>query len=113
MSIADDERAARAMGLSYGQYKALSYNPNQNTTPAIKRRSRAKTKHYKDEEAFRLWQNGNTDAEIAAACGVSRALIQKWRDTLELPSTTRTPVDTKKYRLAQLQDGTYIVLFEK
>ena len=113
MSISDDERAARAMGLSYGQYKALSYDPTQITTQAINRRSRAKTKHYKDEDAFRLWQLGMTDAEIAAACGVSRALIQKWRDHLELPSTARNPVDTKKYRLAQLQDGTYIVLFNE
>lgn len=113
MSIADDERAARAMGLSYGRYKALSYNPAQSTATPKNRRSRAKTKRYKDEDAFRLWQRGMTDAEIATACGVSRALIQKWRDTLELPSSNRSAVDTKKYRLAQLQDGTYIVLLDE
>lgn len=110
MSIVDDERTARAMGLSYGQYKNLTYDPNQKHTTPEKKRRRAKAKRYTDADAFKLWQNGKTDAEIAKECRVSRALIQKWRDTLELPSTTKEPVNTKKYRLAQLQDGTAVVL---
>lgn len=109
MSIADDERKARTVDLSYGQYKALTYDPaHQITTPAKKRIVR--TKRYKDEDAFQLWQDGKTDAEIAKVCGVSRALIQKWRDTLELPPTTKGLIDTKKYRLARLQDGTAVIL---
>lgn len=106
-TIADDERAARAMGLTYGKYKALTYQPIP-PKPLAQRRQRPR--RYTDQEAFQLWQEGHTDSEIARRVGVSRALIQKWRDTLELPSTTKEPIDTKKYRLAQLQDGTVVVL---
>ena len=109
-SIADDERIARAMGLTYGKYKALTYQPIPPKQPA-KRKQRPR--RYTDQEAFQLWQEGHTDSEIARRVGVSRALIQKWRDTLELPSTTKERVDTKKYRLAQLQDGTSVVLISE
>lgn len=108
--IADDERAARAMGLSYGKYKALTYKPIPPKPPA-KRKQRPR--RFSDEEAFLLWQEGHTDSEIAQKVGVSRALIQRWRDILELPLTTKEPIDTKKYRLAQLQDGTAVVLTDE
>lgn len=106
-TITDDVLAARAMGLSYGQYKALTYKP---IPPKSTAKRKQRPKRYSDLEAFQLWQAGHTDAEIAQKVGVSRALIQKWRDTLELPSTTKEPVDTKKYRLAHLQDGTIVIL---
>ena len=108
--IAEVDRKAGELGLSYGQYKAL-YDTDHEIPPPEKKQRRIRAKRYKDEDAFCLWQEGKTDAEIAKECGVSRALIQKWRDTLELPSTTTgEPVDTKKYRLAYLQDGTAVVL---
>ena len=53
-----------------------------------------------------------TDADIGRTLGVSRAYIQRWRDQLEIPSTSKTQIDTKKYRLASLQDGTTIVIRE-
>lgn len=69
-----------------------------------------KKRSYSEERAFHLWQAGHTDAEIASDVGVSRAAIQKWRDVLELPSTTRKNIDTKKYHLARMPDGEYVVL---
>ena len=110
--IAEVDRKAGELGLSYGQYKAL-YDTDHEIPPPEKKQRRIRAKRYRDEDAFRLWQEGKTDAEIAKECGVSRALIQKWRDTLELPSTTKEPVDTKKYRLAHLQDGTAVVLIDE
>lgn len=106
----EDIRAADAMGISYGYYKALTYNPGKNalssSTPTPKKRPRK----YTDHQAFQLWQAGLTDAKIAKALGVSRISIVQWREQLELPSTWKNPIDTKKYRLASLQDGTAIVI---
>lgn len=109
--IAEDNQKAREMGLTYGKYKALLYDPEKSKpkTPAESVRRKQKRK-YSYHAAFALWQEGKNDMEIAKALGVSRALIQRWRDTLELPSTTKETVDTKKYRLAHLQDGTEVVL---
>lgn len=113
-SIVDDVRAAREMGLTYGKYKALTYDPNQASTKAPSKKSRrAKQKRFKDEDAFTLWQHGKTDAEIASSVGVCRSRIQLWRDTLELPSAAKTNIDTKKYHLAKMQDGTYIVTVDQ
>lgn len=59
-------------------------------------------KKYDDLEAFRLWQQGRTDREIAAVFGVSRTIIQRWRDTLELPSTVSFPwLDTAQFRMVR------------
>lgn len=109
----DDVRKAQEMGLSYGRWRALSFDPSRpeetqhhQEHPARRTRKRK----YTDLQAFQLWQQGHTDAEIAAAFGVSRALIQRWRDTLELPSTSKTHIDTQKYHLAKLPDGTSVVL---
>lgn len=111
--IEKDVKAAKALCLSYGYYKAATYNPDQ-VTPTITPRKRhhlQKPRRFTDQEAFDLWQQRMTDAEIGQTLGVSRAYIQRWRDQLELPSTSKKRVDTKKYRLAQLRDGTSIVLF--
>ena len=108
--LSNNARAAAAMGLSYGKYKALTYNPDQETeSPSKSRRKPQKGKRYNEKEAFILWQEGKTDEEIASVFGVSRTLIQRWRDTMELPSTSKRRIDTKKYCLVQNPDGTYVV----
>lgn len=104
----EDIRAADAMGLSYGYYIALTYPPGAPQTEPSQRRKRPRK--FTDRQAFRLWQAGETDAKIASALGVSRIRIVQWRVQLELPSTWKNPIDTKKYRLALLQDGTAIVI---
>lgn len=104
-----DIRAADEMGLSYGYYIALFYNPSQNpSTPEPRKRRR--TKKYTDEQLFHLWQERKTDQEIGEIVGVSRQFIQRWRDQLELPSTSKTIVNTQKYRLTYLRDGTCVVV---
>lgn len=111
--LSKNARTAAAMGLSYGRYKALTYNPDQEkNSPSKSRRKPKKGKRYSEQEAFKLWQEGKTDEEIASVFGVSRTLIQRWRDTMELPSTSKRRIDTKKYRLVQNPDGTYVVLKE-
>ena len=110
----EDIRAADAMGLSYGYYIALRYNPVHKAmadTPVKKKRYGPN--RYTDEQLFRLWQEGYTDEEIGAAAGVSRQYIQRWRDQLELPSTSKFHVNTQKYRLTTMQDGTYIVIISE
>ena len=105
-------REAKALGISYGKYKAMHYHPEQAkpSEGTTKRPSRRKKKRYTDQEAFRLWQEGKTDSEIAATLGVSRALIQRWRDILELPAITRNPIDTSKYYLQQSEDGNFYAI---
>lgn len=106
----EDIRAADALGISYGYYIAMSYDPSAamaTTAPLAKKR---RTRRYTDEQLFRLWQEGYTDEQIGQAVGVSRQFIQRWRDQLELPSTSKFRVNTKKYRLTTLRDGTYIVV---
>ncbi len=111
-TLDDDIRAAKELGISYGKYKSLTFNPSKvvpTPAPTIKQKPKRKKRKFTDQQAFALWQKGHTDAQIGAAVGVSRAYIQRWRDQLELPSTSKTPVDTKKYRLAILQDGIYAI----
>lgn len=103
-------KAAREMGLSYGKYKALTFDPQKNNQRKSAGSKKRTPRKYTDQDAFRLWQEGKSDAEIARSLGVSRALIQRWRDTLELPSTTKHPIDTKKYRLQQAEDGTIFAI---
>ena len=107
--IEKDVIAAKELGLSYGYYKAMTYNPHREP-PTIKKKRSLRPRKFTDQQAFTLWQSRMTDAEIGSTLGVSRAYIQRWRDQLELPSTSKTCIDTKKYRLAALQDGTSIVL---
>lgn len=104
---------AKALGLSYGQYKARKYQESGRTivpAPRPEPPRRYRVKKYDDEEAFRLWQQGRTDREIAAVFGVSRTIIQRWRDTLELPSTVNYPwLDTSAWSLTK-HGRDYIVL---
>lgn len=106
-----DIRAADAMGISYGYYIARSYNPDAAMAdPSPTSQKRRRTRRYTDEQLFLLWQEGKTDEQIGQAVGVSRQFIQRWRDQLELPSTSKFRVNTQKYRLTTLRDGTYIVI---
>lgn len=106
-----DIRAADALGISYGYYKARTYIPTALMAPPSKKKQRKfPERRFTDEQAFALWQAGKSDTEIGAIVGVSRQTIQKWRDVLELPLTTKKFVDTQKYRLCKIRDGTYIVV---
>lgn len=105
-----DIRAADALGISYGYYIARTYNPTALMAPPTKKKRKFPERRFTDEQAFALWQAHRSDTEIGAIVGVSRQTIQKWRDVLELPSTAKTIVNTQKYRLCKLRDGTYIVV---
>lgn len=110
-TLADDVIAAEAMGLSYGYYKALMRDrelkaANPRTEP---KKPKPRRKRYKDEDAFALWQKGLNDAQIGAALGVSRQIIQRWRDNMELPSITKENVETQKYRLVETKDGLFVL----
>lgn len=111
MSLDQDIKTARELGFeSYGKYMASKYDPTAPMAAPKKKKQNRRPRKFTDQEAFALWQSHMTDAEIAGTLGVSRAYIQRWRDQLELPSTAKTQIDTKKFRLAQLQDGTAVVL---
>ena len=107
----DDIRAADSLGISYGYYIAMTYDPNAEKIlrPAKKKRNTS-PRRFSDNHAFSLWQEGKSDTEIAAACGVSRQCIQKWRDQLELPLLSKTNANPQKYRLDYLQDGTVFII---
>ena len=110
MSLDEDIRAAQELGISYGYYIASKYDPSAPMAGSTPTRKRRRNRRYTDEQLFLLWQEGKSDSEIGAAVGVSRQFIQQWRDHLELPSTYQSNVNTQKYRLAILPDGTYIVI---
>lgn len=106
-----DARAAKELGFpSYGYYIASKYDPFVPMASPAPSRKRRRTRRYTDEQLFHLWQEGKTDTEIGNAVGVSRQCIQKWRDQLELPTLSKFTVNTQKYRLTTLPDGTYIVI---
>ena len=107
-----DIRAANELGLSYGYYMASKYDPSVlRASPTIhQKKKRHHERRYTDQQLFQLWQEGKNDIEIGKAVGVSRQLIQRWRDQMELPTTFNSTIDTQKYRLATLQDGTPIVI---
>lgn len=109
--LSEDARAASAMGLSYGKYKALTYTPTPHPPEDKKSPESApkRTKKYTDQQLFDLWQEGKSDAEIAACVGVSRAMIQRWRDIMEIPSS---PEGRDKYRLIDTEYGLYAVTDE-
>lgn len=107
----DDIEAADALGISYGYYIAITYDPSAAmVAPAPTTKKRHRKRRYTDEQLFQLWQEGYTDEQIGQAVGVSRQFIQRWRDQLELPSTSKFRVNTKRYRLTTMRDGTYIVI---
>ena len=111
----EDIRATAKLGFpSYGKYIAWKYENSQPmVAPPKKKRGNHKPRKFTDPQAFALWQSYMTDEEIGSALGVSRAYIQRWRDQLELPSTSKTCIDTKKYRLSTIRDGTYVVLISE
>ena len=106
--------AAKALGLSYGYYKALSHDSTMQHTPIAcnRRQRRQQPRKFSDTEAFALWQQGRSDGQIAAEVGVTKACIQAWRSRLELPPYTSTGVDRQKYRLDLFPDGTPVVLIQ-
>ena len=71
-------------------------------------RKKRREKSYTDQEAFEHWQHCETDAEIAAVLGVSRARIQRWRDIMELPAHL-SPEQRLQYRLVNTEYGIYAV----
>ena len=109
----DDIRAADAMGISYGNYIALFYDPYAAMAGPVICPKRYGPNRYTDEQIFRLWQEGKTDEAIGQVVGVSRQYIQRWRDQLELPSTTKVRVNTQKYRLTAMRDGTPVVIISE
>ena len=111
----EDIRKTDELGFpSYGKYIAWKYENSTPVAPPPKKKRRTnRPRKFTDPEAFTLWQNYMTDAEIGSTLGVSRAYIQRWRDQLELPSISKTRIDTKKYRLTTLRDGTYIVVISE
>ena len=109
----EDIRAADELGFpSYGKYIAWKESNRKPMAPPKKKTTNRRPRRFTDQDAFILWQSYMSDAQIGKTLGVSRAYIQRWRDQLELPSTSKTRIDTKKYRLAKLQDGTTIVLID-
>lgn len=109
----EDIRAADAMGISYGKYIALSYDPDAAMAGPSIFTKRYGPNRYTEEQIFRLWQERKTDEEIGQAVGVSRQFIQRWRDQLELPSTAKFCVNTQKYRLTAMRDGTPVVIISE
>lgn len=112
-TIHDDVKAAKEMGISYGKYKALMRERDaQSPPPAPVQEQIPSRKHkrkFTDEQAFTLWQKGYSDSKIGKALGVSRTIIQRWRDTFELPSNSNPNTDTSQYRLVKTQDGLFAI----
>lgn len=109
--LSEDNAIARSMGLTYGEYRALTSKQELRiAAPKIPpKKAKTKKKRYSDDAAFLLWQQGKTDAQIGAELGVSRAIIQRWRDNLELPSNSKTIIDTSKYHLIETPYGIYAI----
>ncbi len=103
-ALSDDVKKARAMGLSYGEYKALTYSPVTPTPKPSKKRKRK----CDISTIFSLWQQGYSDAQIAKQLGTSRTLIQKYRDTYEIPSN-KTITDTYRYHLVETSYGIFVM----
>lgn len=107
--LAEDERAAQAMGLTYGRYKALSYTPSKPQNPPQPHQNRKPKQEYlKHLKRFLLWKKGFTDEEIASRIGVSRIAIVKWRDIMELPAARRCK-DRYKYHLEETEYGIFAI----
>lgn len=106
-----DVRAAKELGFpSYGYYIASKYDPSVPRPVQAKKKRKGPERKFSEEEAFRLWQSGMSDTQIAKALGVSHQSIHQWRNLLEIPTHYKNYVDTTKYRLAKTQDGTTIVI---
>lgn len=114
-SLQEENTIARSMGLTYGKYKALMYEKERKTAvpPLPLPKPTKSRRRYTDEEAFAMWQAGMNDCEIGARLGVSRQIIQRWRDTMELPSTAKSDIDTGKYRLVKTTKGMFVICGEE
>ena len=112
INLEKDVQAAERLGISYGKYTAMTQQKKPECPQNGRQKRQKRQKQYNDRLAFELWQEGKTDAEIASVFGVSRTIIQRWRDTMELPSTSKRRINTKKYRLEENPDGTYVVIKE-
>ena len=110
-TLQDDIRKAMELGVSYGKYKAMTRTfPAPTTKKPPPSKKKRKSPKYSDEQLFLMWQSGMTDAEIATAVGISRTIVQRWRDSLELPSThLNKNLDTKKFRIVETPYGTYVI----
>lgn len=105
--LSEDARAATAMGLTYGKYKALHYTTPAETQPQNPLFRKPKKKH---QMIFDLWQQGKTDAEIAVAVGLARPTIQKWRSTMEIPPANKCKISREEYTLIETDYGPFVVL---
>lgn len=115
LTLEEANRRARAMGLSYGQWESQIYEKEHDQTATSTPRKQAKPsrRRYTDEEAFALWKAGKNDCEMGHILGVSRQVIQKWRDTMELPSTVKADVDTENYHLVKTTRGMFVIYGEE
>ncbi len=111
-TLADDNKIAKSMGLSYGKYKALIREGERRISAPPCEQSKESKRQYTDEQAFALWKAGKNDCEIGKALGVSRQAIQKWRDTMELPSNFKSDIDTENYRLIKTPNGMFVIYGE-
>lgn len=110
--LAEDQRAAQAMGLTYGKWRALSYTPSApQNAPQSHQSNKPKKEYQKHYERFTLWQKGLSDYEISTHIGVSRIAIVKWRGIMELPAARRCK-DRHKYRLEETEYGIFAVKYE-
>lgn len=103
---------ARAMGLTYGKYRALLYEQERKQPSKTQEPEKPKKKslrRFTDSDAFALWQQGFSDSQIGAALGVPRQSIQRWRSNLELPSTASGNINTKRYRLEDTPYGIFAI----
>lgn len=114
LSLDDKIKAANKLGLSYGYYVALVYEPAQKAMvlPSLppQKPHRGHKPHFTNEQAFALWQTGMSDTAIGEALGVSQQSINRWRAKLMIPSLTKNRINPTKYRLATLRDGTVIAM---
>lgn len=106
-----DIRAADAMGISYGKYKALTYDPSQTMALHKPKKRRGPARKFSDAQAFALWQSGMNDTAIGKELGVSQQTISNWRAQLELPLLSNNMVNPQKYRLEELSDGTCVAVY--
>lgn len=107
--LAEDNAKARAMGLTYGKYKALTYTPSEpSKQPETAPNKKHKQEYLKHHNRFVLWKKGYSDEAIAYQLDVSRITILNWRKLMELPSANRCK-DRDKYRLIETEYGFYVV----
>ena len=113
LSLDDKIRAANKLGLSYGYYVALVYEPGQKgvAPPAsITKKQRGPKRRFTDEQAFDLWQHGLNDTAIGKELGVTQQSIYHWRSQLGLPLLSKNRINPHKYRLSKLPDGSSIII---